>query len=105
MEEKLNEQEIKSCGLVPNYDELNVAIANFLDQKLQDGDYVSNLTEDQFNELMKIYSLKFSYILLTYKASSSKCICFNGEYFQHGAYKNELTFKEFKRRAINTFGK
>lgn len=80
-------------------------------KKLQEGDYVRNLTEEQWSELLMIECGKFT---LTYYIASKD----NDEYhlkslrfdefgdLMHGEKiycKNELTFEEFKQRAINTY--
>lgn len=80
-------------------------------KKLQEGDYVRNLTEEQFNELLMIETGRVS---LTYSITlSERTGCYkqslrfdeDGD-LMHGwksLCKNELTFEEFKQRAINTY--
>lgn len=68
--------------------------------KLQQGDYVTDLTEEQFDELIEIEGFEYK---LPYNPIS-KVIVFDGE----ALYKcepriNPLPFTEFKQRAINTF--
>lgn len=73
-------------------------------EKLQKGDYTPNLTEEQFNELLEIDN--YTCFLLSYFDNSG--IMFDGKELLHDlkiwGLKNKLSFEEFKRRAINTFG-
>lgn len=80
-------------------------------KKLQEGDYVRNLTEEQWNELLMI---ECGEVTLTYYIASRD----RDEYHLKSLFvdefgdlmtgekiycKNELTFEEFKQRAINTY--
>lgn len=80
-------------------------------EKLQQGDYVKDLTKEQFYELVLLGKQK----RFTWEASiiESKMFIPKSLIFLRGTIlhtekrkaKTELTFSEFKKRAINTFGK
>lgn len=72
-------------------------------KKLQQGDYVINLTKEQFDELIEIEDsiVKLSYI----SSFANKSIKFSNGFLIYGISKNQLHFSEFKKRAINTFSK
>ena len=78
--------------------------------KLQQGDYVTDLTEEQFDELVKLCNSRH----LTWANNSKKAIndiicslVYNeGETIHHTFIEDavtKLSFTEFKQRAINTF--
>lgn len=79
-------------------------------KELQEGDYVRNLTEEQWNELLMIetgrVSLMYSLTMETdLKHGHALRVDEFGE-LMHGwkdKCENELTFEEFKQRAINTY--
>ena len=81
-------------------------------EKLKQGDYVTNLTNYQFDELIKIEGRNIS---ITWGASIEshpsfilKSMTFNNNSFGHSHkvfIKQELPFEVFKQRAINTFKK
>lgn len=76
--------------------------------KLQQGDCVTNLTKEQFEELINI-----SGSLITWDANVSenwfyinKSVMYKNQKILHSKKSdldNQLPFKEFKQRAINTF--
>lgn len=76
--------------------------------KLQQGDYVTNLTEEQFNELIEISNSS-----ITWNVSISedcfyidKSVMYKDKKILHSKKSdldNQLPFEEFKQRAINTF--
>lgn len=76
---------------------------------LQQGDYVTNLTKEQFDELIEIENkFKFSWRSSKTNVSNfiSKSIMYNGCRLIHSEIlniKNQLLFEEFKQRSINTF--
>lgn len=72
-----------------------------MENKLQQGDYVRNLTKEQFEELIEIEDFP---IELSYE-KSNKTLGYDGSclYTENFIPKTELTFSEFKQRAINTF--
>lgn len=75
-----------------------------MENKLQQGDYVRNLTKKQFNELMEYQPNP--YIPNTFFKYRNE-IVFDGDYFssflEDHELKTKLSFSEFKQRAINTF--
>lgn len=69
--------------------------------KLQEGDFVANLDEYQFEELMKICDDNWIHeddCIVVYIDESIRLAGYNPI-----AINNRLTFDEFKDRAINTF--
>ena len=76
-------------------------------EKLKQGDYVTNLTKEQFYELIEIEN--DNYKLIYY--SDETLIVSNDmqlmQYTESDLYKRkqELPFEVFKQRAINTFKK
>lgn len=72
--------------------------------KLQQGDYVIDLTKEQFEELIEIegYDIKYEY-----EESITKRIVFNGYVLQirNASLITPLPFDEFKQRLINTLGR
>lgn len=72
---------------------------------LQQGDYVTNLTEEQFDELVRIendaYKLKY-YDNETLIVSKEIQLMYYTELDLYEK-KQKLPFEEFKQRAINTF--
>jgi len=77
--------------------------------KLQKGDYVENLNEEEFNELMKLQADTYS--IYDYGEDvKSLMLRGYGEFLFIGMVgtpyakaTNLLSFDEFKQRAINTF--
>lgn len=71
-------------------------------KKLKKGDYVINLTEEQFKELIEIenHSIKIPHF------GGGFLYYINESLYMHDKkeMKNELSFEEFKQRAIKTFG-
>ena len=68
-----------------------------MSDKLQQGDYVTDLTEEQFQELINIQNDPFPIMKKTY-------IGFNGDHLSTTRRMvTKLTYDEFKQRAINTF--
>ena len=78
------------------------------DKKLQEGDFVLGLNEEQFNELNNIMgTTALSFSSNEIKASSfiSNSLFFTGICLGHSEINKlveELSFDEFKQRAINT---
>lgn len=73
-------------------------------KKLKKGDYVTDLSSGEFYELMEFQPKKyFKYI---YNDEEKNIIIWNGNFLSAFLKKpkTELTFEEFKQRAINTFG-
>lgn len=76
--------------------------------KLQQGDYVTNLTEEQFEELIGISGSLITWNESKKKASCyiSKSVIYNPNMIFHTnktKATTKLPFEEFKQRAINTF--
>lgn len=73
--------------------------------KLQQGDYATDLTEEQFRELERIEGSVHS---MPYFGDGEDLIRYDREenmLFCDSAYlETKLTFDEFRERAINTFG-
>lgn len=81
-------------------------------KKLEQGDYVVNLSEEHFYELIKIANQGNTLDYNTNKVKSIGTIncslCFIDGFLLHTFnyyISNKLTFDEFKQRAINTFSK
>lgn len=79
-------------------------------KKLEVGDYVKNLTEEQWDELNKVENsedpLQFEMNNLEYNKCISFAIVYDFECFlfaEKRYCKTELTFEEFLSRAKNTF--
>lgn len=74
---------------------------------LEVGDYVKNLTEKQFDNIMKLQPYPFS--RYCYGVGRTDELIFEGYYidFLNGAHKveleTELTYRQFLSRAKNTF--
>lgn len=79
------------------------------DKKLQEGDFVLGLNEERFNELNNIQvhtALSFSANELKSPSFISNSLFFTGICLGHSEIDKlveELSFDEFKQRAINTF--
>ncbi len=78
--------------------------------KLQQGDYVTDLTEEQFDELQDIENFHGGRLPYYNDKEDGKVFFANGLVYDEHLYhsrkdscKNHLTFTEFKQRAINTF--
>jgi hypothetical protein len=80
--------------------------------KLQEGDYVKNLTEKQWNELLDIENNSRRYThIYDHNDIDTKNYFKNGFVYsdsnllhsKKSACKQELTFRQFKGRAKNTF--
>lgn len=81
-------------------------------QKLKDGDFVKNLTETQFNNILKQEDfhpicIKFKYCA---KNDNDEChpysLLYEDHCLLHGlkeSSKNELTYRQFLSRAKNTW--
>ena len=76
-------------------------------KKLEQGDYVKELTEKQFKQLMELQPE--DYLPYIYEDEKSG-ICFSKNGFliilrlsEEGEATNPISFDEFKQRAINTF--
>lgn len=88
-----------SCGK-----EIREITLKTIDMKLQQGDYVTNLTEEQFDELLDIENHKYR---ISYAELIKIGLMYDGKILLHD-HKcfnpvTELQFEEFKQRAINTF--
>ena len=72
--------------------------------KLQEGDYVKNLTEKQFNELVDMEKAEIRY---QYFKGQTDQLVYNGDFLdfndKYQPYITKLTFRQFKSRAKNTF--
>ena len=78
--------------------------------KLQQGDYVTDLTKEQFDELQDIEGFNGERLPYYNDKEDGKVFFANGlvydECFYHSKKeycKTKLSFTEFKQRAINTF--
>lgn len=77
-------------------------------EKLKQGDYVKNLTKEQFEELVRIEgkeNLTYSTSILGSDIFTPKSLIFSGKNLLHTEKrkaKTELTFEQFKQRLINT---
>jgi len=80
--------------------------------KLEKGDYVKELTEQQFNELQDIERSNFRFSFPDADVDSFELfkngLCYFENILDHSWRRqctNLLSFDEFKERAINTFKK
>lgn len=73
-------------------------------EKLKQGDYVTNLTKEQFDELMKYQTESYGRYYFTNENNNA---VFEGDYIsvflENHECKTKLPFEVFKERAINTF--
>lgn len=76
-------------------------------KKLEVGDYVKNLTEEQFDKIMELQPENFC--KYCYSVGQTDKLIFKGQYidFLNGAHcvelSTQLTFRQFLSRAKNTF--
>jgi len=79
-------------------------------EKLKQGDYVTNLTKEQFDELLMVSnsSMNWKVSIREHFMYIEKSIMYNGFELLHSKksdLENQLPFEVFKQRAINTFKK
>jgi len=79
-------------------------------EKLINGQYCKHLTKEQFNELINIenHEYKLTYKSIDYETENyyKHSLRFDGNILDHGCKRycnKELSFDDFKQKAINTF--